>query len=243
MINVLIYNEGVHEQKDEKVRSVYPEGIHGALKSFLETEDEIGTIRIATLETHREVMTQEALDDTDVLIWWAHMRHGEVDDEVVTRCWTRINQGMGLVALHSGHGSKLFTRLMGHDTSNVNWRESGDKVRVWNCCANHPITQGLPRHFVIPEDETYCEPQPWPEPDKTVFISWYSGGEVFRSGECWWRGEGKVFYFQGGHETFPIYYQKEVQTIIKNAVKWAAPAQRVCKTSFDHMPKRAEEIN
>ena len=65
--------------------------------------------------------------------------------------------------------------------------------------------------------------------DNLVFISWHPGGEVFRSGCCFVRG-GRIFYFQPGHETFPIYYQPEIQTVITNAVRWVAPTYPIVQT-------------
>jgi trehalose utilization protein len=228
MINVMIYNEFVHEIIDEKTKAVYPDGIHSAIKAFLEKDEAIGKIRCAVLQDHRETLNGEALDDTDVLVRWGHMRHHEVDDEVAARVCRRVLDGMGLVVLHSGHASKPFKALMGTDTHLLRWREVGEKVRIWNIAKNHPIAQGLSETFVIPHDETYGEPFGIPNPDELIFLSWFQGGEVFRSGCTWRRGEGKIFYFQSGHETYPVYYQKEIQTVITNAVKWACPVNRNC---------------
>ena len=228
MINVTIYNEFVHEKTDEAVKKVYPDGIHNTIKSFLEKDSDIGKIRCATLEDHKETLSQETLDDTDVMIWWGHMRHEEVDNAVVGRVTQRVLNGMGLIVLHSGHASKPFKTLMGTNTWQLRWRDAGEKVRVWNLAKNHPICRGIGESIVIPHDETYGEPFAIPEPDKLIFISWFQGGEVFRSGACWVRGEGKIFYFQSGHETFPVYHQKEIQLVITNAVKWARGEQRVC---------------
>ncbi|AEF81015.1 ThuA domain-containing protein [Leadbettera azotonutricia] len=228
MINVTIYNEFVHETTHESVRAIYPQGIHGTIKAFLEKDSAIGKIRCATLADHREALSQEVLDDTDVLVWWGHMAHDKVDDAVVAKVIRRVLDGMGFIVLHSGHASKPFQRLLGTDTPLLRWREAGEKVRLWNIAKNHPITQGLGESWVIPHDETYGEPFGIPNPDELIFISWFQGGEVFRSGATWRRGEGKIFYFQNGHETFPIYHQKEVQLVITNAVKWANPCQRHC---------------
>lgn len=225
-INVTIYNENFHETTVEAVREIYPEGIHGAITSFLKNDEEIGVIRHATLENHVEVLTQETLDDTDVLIWWGHVKHSAVDDGVVAMAAKRVLRGMGFVALHSAHASKLFQKLLGTETDLLRWREAGEKARLWNIAGNHPITQGVGETFVVPHDETYGEPFGIPTPDELLFITWFQGGEVFRSGCTWQRGEGKIFYFQNGHETFPVYHQKEVQTIITNAVKWACPVNR-----------------
>jgi trehalose utilization protein len=227
-INVTIYNEFLHETTVKAVGDIYPRGIHGVIKEFLEKDSAIGTIRCATLADHQEKLSQAVLDDTDVMIWWGHMKHHEVDDGVVAAVTSRVLRGMGFIVLHSGHASKPFQRLLGTETPLLRWREAGEKARLWNISKNHPITQGLGETFVVPHDETSGEPFGIPEPDELIFISWFQGGEVFRSGCAWRRGEGKIFYLQNGHETFPVYHQKEIQLVITNAVKWACPVQRDC---------------
>ena len=228
MINIMIYNEFVHETEDDKVKAVYPDGIHNAIKSFLSKDEAFGTISCATLQDHRETLSKEALDNTDVLVWWGHMMHHKVDDEAAARVTRRVLDGMGFVVLHSGHACKPFKALLGTDTDKLRWREAGEKVRLWNIAKNHPITRGLSETFTIPRDETYGEPFGIPAPDELIFLSWFQGGEVFRSGCTWNRGEGKIFYFQSGHETYPVYYQSEIQLIISNAIKWACPLERIC---------------
>jgi trehalose utilization protein len=227
-INVTIFNEFFHESTVEAVRALYPAGIHGAIKEFLEKNDAIGAIHCATQQDHRQTLSQAVLDDTDVLIWWGHVKHHEVDDAVVEMVVNRVLGGMGFVVLHSGHASKPFQRLLGTDTFNLRWREAGEKVRLWTIPKNHPIVRGLGETFTVPHDETYGEPFGIPAPDELIFLSWFQGGEVFRSGCTWRRGEGKIFYLQNGHETFPVYYQPEIQQIITNAVVWACPLQRNC---------------
>ncbi len=227
-INVTIYNEFQHEQTKPDVKKIYPEGIHRVLESFLKKDEAIGLIRLATLENHEQVLTQEALDDTDVLIWWGHMMHHLVNDEVARRVCARVWQGMGFLALHSAHASKPFQMLLGTDTRMLRWRENGERVRLWNIAKNHPITQGIGETFVVLSDETYGEPFDIPDPDQIIFLSWFEGGEVFRSGCVWRRGQGQIFYLQNGHETYPVYYQPEIQKIIVNAVKWICPLARNC---------------
>lgn len=166
-------------------------------------------------------LSDEVLNNTDVLIWWAHLLHDEVPDEIVEKIQDRVLRGMGIIFLHSAHFSKAFKRLMGTSCS-LQWRD-GDRERLWNIAPNHPITQGIGEYIDIPEEEMYGERFDIPEPDKTIFLGWFTGGEVFRSGCCWDRGLGKVFYFQPGHEGNPTFHIKDIQTIIKNAVRWAAP--------------------
>ena len=226
-INVTIYNEFYHEQHNEKVAAVYPEGIHKAIADALSTEPDTGEIVFATLDNHKAVLTQECLDNTDVLYWWGHVKHDAVDDEVVSRICKRVYAGMGLVVLHSGHASKLFQRLMGTSSDSLRWRESDDKCLVWVVSQGHPIVEGLGPYFEVPGDETYGEQFSIPEPDELVFISWFEGGEVFRSGCTFRRGAGKIFYFQNGHETYPIYYQDEIKTVLKNAMRWACPYKKI----------------
>lgn len=60
-----------------------------------------------------------------------------------------------------------------------------------------------------------------------MFISWFQGGEVFRSGVTYRRDKGKVFYFRPGHEAFPIYHMPIIQKVLINAVNWAAPGNIV----------------
>lgn len=223
MIRVAIYNEYVHEQIDPEVAKVYPEGIHGALAKALEGEDV--SIRTFTLETVEEI-TEEVLRETDVFLWWGHMRHHLVPDEVAWRVRDAVLKGMGMIFLHSGHHSKPFRYLMG-TSCNLTWREDGDMERIWTVNPAHPIAQGIGRYFELPHVETYGEPFGIPTPDEIVFMGWYEGGEVFRSGVTFQREMGKVFYFQPGHETFPIYYDENVKTIIRNAVKWAKPIYRI----------------
>ena len=223
MIKVTIYNEFQHEQESESIRAVYPNGIHGAIKAGIEDEEIV--VRTVTLENIETGLTQEVLDDTDVLIWWGHMAHHKVPDEIAQRVRDAVHSGMGAIFLHSGHHSKPFRLLMG-TPCNLTWREDGDYELVWVVNPAHPIAQGIGRFIKLDEVETYGEPFSIPEPDELVFIGSYEGGEVFRSGCCWRRGNGRIFYFQPGHETFPIFYQPDIIKVIRNAVHWAKPTYR-----------------
>ena len=237
MIRVTIYNEFLHEREIEKVRAVYPNGIHEAIAGFLRS-DEI-SVRSFTLDNVNEI-TDQVLAETDVMIWWGHMRHQDVPDEVAQRVRNAVQCGMGIIFLHSGHHSKPFRLLMG-TSCNLTWREDGDMERIWTVSPSHPIAKGVGRYFELPHVETYGEPFNIPEPDQVVFMGWYSGGEVFRSGVTFHRDNGKIFYFQPGHETFPIFYDPNVQTIIRNAVQWAAPAYRAPEMLCPHVKKPGQE--
>lgn len=237
MIHVAIYNEYIHERESECVAAVYPQGIHAVIADFLRS-DEI-EVKCFTLDTVNEI-TDEELKTTDVMIWWGHKRHDAVPDEVAARVRNAVQNGMGIIFLHSAHHSKPFKFLMG-TCCHLTWREDGDMERVWTVRPAHPIAQGIGRYFELPHDETYGEPFGIPEPDEVVFIGWYEGGEVFRSGCTFHRDYGKIFYFQPGHETFPIFYDKNVQTVIRNAVYWAKPAFRLPDLTCPHVKKPGEE--
>jgi trehalose utilization protein len=235
---VTVWNEGRHEKSDPEVAEIYPEGIHGAIASFLR---ERGLeVRTATLDDPEHGLTEEVLAQTDVLTWWGHMAHPQVQDAVVDRVWSRVMQGMGLVVLHFGHFSKIFKRLMG-TTCDLKWRAEGEKERVWLVNPAHPIGACVGEYFEIEREEMYGEHFDVPAPDELVFVSWFEGGDIFRSGCCYYRGQGKIFYFRPGHEFFPTFYHKDVQQVIYNSVLWAAPAEAP-KVTFGHRPVPLETI-
>ena len=223
-LNVLVWNEFVHEKTNKEVAEIYPDGIHQVLAHALQTHlgDAIN-VGTATLEQAEHGLTAEVLESTDVLTWWGHAAHDQVSDEIVSRVQTRVLEGMGLVVLHSGHASKIFQRLMG-TTCMLRWREAAEKERIWVVNPGHPICEGISNEYIeLPHAEMYGEFFDIPEPDDLIFVSWFEGGEVFRSGCTFRRGKGKIFYFRPGHETYPIYHNDQIQQIIANGVRWAAP--------------------
>lgn len=229
-MNITVWNEYRHEKESEKVRLHYPEGIHKVIAEFLE-----GDVTTATLDMPEHGLTEEVLNRTDVLIWWGHKAHDEVSDEIVEKVHQRILEGMGFIALHSAHFSKVFKKLMGTGCD-LKWREAGEKERIWVINPAHPIAEGLPEYFELEEEEMYGEHFDIPAPDELLFLSWFEGGEVFRSGATFTRGNGKIFYFRPGHETYPTYHNEYVQKVIKNAVNWVKPTQSTYPTYGNHQP-------
>jgi len=223
-IKVTVWNEFLHEKNVEKVKALYPEGIHVFIADFLAANSDM-QLRTATLEQPEHGLSDDVLTNTDVLIWWGHAAHEDVDDEIVARVQKHVLQGMGLILLHSAHHAKIFRRLMGTNCS-LKWREIAEKERLWNIEPNHPITAGIGEYIELPNAEMYGERFDIPKPDKLIFISWFEGGEVFRSGCCWERGHGKIFYFRPGHETYPVFYHEQIQRVIINAVRWAKSENR-----------------
>lgn len=235
MINVTIYNENIHEKEMENVRAIYPDGIHGAIKNLL-SEDKNFNIRTSTLDDITDSLSDEVLDSTDVLFWWGHCGHDKVPDDRVNKVCERVLAGMGLVVLHSGHYSKPFRKLMA-TCCRSKWREDGDRERVWTVEHYHPIARGIPEYFDIPHEETYGERFDIPKPDDVVFISNFSGGEVFRSGVTFTRGLGKIFYFRPGHEEFPVYHMEVIGKILRNAANWCYN-EGFTPPTFGHYEKR-----
>lgn len=233
-IRVTVWSEFRHEKLNPKVAALYPQGMHQAIAAVLAQHADF-TVRTATLDEPEHGLTDAVLDQTDVLTWWGHLAHGEVSDAVVAKVRTRVLEGMGLIVLHSGHFSKIFKALMG-DTCSLSWRESTDKERLWVVNRAHPIAQGLGAYFEIPIEEMYGEPFGIPTPDELIFISWFTGGEVFRSGATWRRGHGNIFYFRPGHETYPTYHHPQVQQVIVNSVRWAHSGVRIKETGPNLLP-------
>lgn len=221
MVQVTIWNEFILEKEDEQVKKLYPLGIHKTLADTIEKNDDM-TVKTATLDQPEHGLSEQVLNETDVLVWWGHKAHKQVRGAVVERVRQRVLQGMGLIVLHSSHFSKIFKSLMGTNCT-LKWRIAGEKEKIWTVEPAHPIAKGIPDCFEIEQEEMYGERFDIPAPEKTVFISWFEGGEVFRSGCCWQRGDGKVFYFRPGHESYPTYYHKTVLKIITNAIRWAQP--------------------
>ncbi|GGJ50768.1 ThuA domain-containing protein [Virgibacillus salexigens] len=232
-MKVTIWNEFRHEKENPKVEEIYPKGIHDTLSQFL-VEAGLDT-QTATLDEPEHGLTDEVLEETDVLVWWGHKAHHEVEDTIAEKVKVRVLEGMGLVVLHSGHFSKVFKKLMG-TTCDLKWREADDKERLWVVDPSHPITAGIGEYVELEKEEMYGEHFDIPVPDELIFVSWFEGGEVFRSGATFKRGQGKIFYFRPGHETYPTYHNNEIQRIITSGVKWAASSKSIKPTYGNKQP-------
>lgn len=241
-MNVLIWAEDKPlPEHAEKYRKLYPDGIQAQLAAVVRGCGGDVNVRTATMQDAEQGMSQAVLDWADVLVYWSHKHWREVDDAHVDAMQARVLEGMGLVVLHSAHASKIFARLMGTRTQSLRWRENDERQRYWIVDPAHPIAEGLQgEYFEIPMDETYGEYFEIPQPERQVFLTAAAGGEIFRSGCCWTRGLGRIFYFQGGHETYPVYMQKEVQTVLQNAVRWAC--RRAQNASFPRWARQAPPL-
>lgn len=220
-LRVVIWNEFRHEKTSEKVQALYPDGIHVFLKKVLDVNEDM-EVSLAALDDPEQGLPDERLEQTDVLVWWGHMAHDEVNDELVAKIQKRVYLGkMGFVALHSAHHSKPFRAIVGTN-GNLSWGRDQKEI-LWNLLPAHPIAAGIPDHFVLDKEEMYGEPFYIPQPDALVFGGWFEDGNIMRSGACFLRGAGKVFYFQPGHESCRSFYNPYVQRIITNGIRWAKP--------------------
>lgn len=219
-LSAVIWGENRHEQSDAGIAARYPDGMHAAIAAgitpHLPSDSRITTV---TLDDPEHGLSEETLAATDVLVWWGHMAHHEVSDEVVERVQRHVLAGMGLVVLHSGHYSKIFIKLMG-TTCSLAWRGEPDRELVWTVDPTHPIAQGVPNPILIEQQEMYGEFFDVPTPDELIFISAFTGGEVFRSGCTWKRGKGRIFFFSPGDQEYPVYYHPDILRVIANGVQW-----------------------
>lgn len=219
-IRVLVWGENRHERKDPQVAEIYPDGMHETVAAGIaEFLGDAASVTTTTLDEPEHGLTEEVLARTDVLVWWGHDAHGDVDDAIVDRVHREVLSGMGLVVLHSGHFSKIFKKLMG-TTCSLRWRNDHDRELIWTVNPTHPIAQGVPHPMVLDEHEMYGEYFDIPAPDELIFVSSFSGGEVFRSGCTFRRGHGKVFYFSPGDQEYPIYHHEHIRKVIANGVAW-----------------------
>ena len=231
-IRVVVWGENRHEQLQPEVAEIYPNGMHNTIREGI--EENLGSraqVTTVTLDDPEHGLTEDVLARTDVLVWWGHAAHAEVSDEVVDRVHRHVLAGMGLLVLHSGHWSKIFGKLMGTSCT-LRWRSERDREIVWTVDPTHPIAQGVPHPFLIPEQEMYGEFFDIPTPDELIFLSTFSGGEVFRSGCTFRRGFGKIFFFSPGDQDYPVYHHKDVRRVIANGVDWARTLR----------PERAEPV-
>ncbi len=238
-LRLTVWNEYRHELENPLVSAHYPQGIHTALAEGLRAHG-FEHVQTATLDQPEHGLSDEVLEQTDVMLWWGHKAHADVSDDVAAKVVARVQGGMGLIVLHSGHFSKPFKTLMGTGCD-LKWREAGEKERLWVVNPAHPVAQGVGEFIELEHEEMYGEHFDIPAPDELVFVSWFAGGEVFRSGCTFTRGSGKIFYFRPGHETFPTYHHPQIQQVIANAARWAAPTASAPR-SFGHRPQPLESL-
>lgn len=237
-MNITIFNEYHPNEHTGKAEKNYPGGIHIALKSIFESQEY--DVVTATQEQACNGLTDEILDNTDVLLWWSKNWDNELLNSVADKVVSRIREGMGAVFLHSAKNSKPFLRLTGTTsaTAPVSWKEPGESERLFVVSPAHPIAEGIPSGYVIPNEEPYCEYFDIPKPDDIVFLGGFGNGMCIRAGVTFTRGAGKIFFFQPGHDSFPVYNDKVIRRIILNAVNWAKPVAKPAPIAEETKPEQ-----
>jgi trehalose utilization protein len=220
-IRVTVWNEFLDEKRWPEIMTLYPGGVHGYLGQLLR-QDERFDVKIRCLQDACFGLDEQTLNETDVLIYYSHVHKQEPSEAVLAQIIQRVQNGMGIIFLHSGLFSKLASRLIG-PRGKASYREYAEKERVWVIERGHPIAQGLDAYFEFPQSEMYGDPCDIPTPDELIFISWYSGGNAARSGYTYRRGAGKVFCFTPGHAWYAIMTCAPFHQVLRNAVSWAQP--------------------
>lgn len=224
---VVVWSEGT-ANVDKGSKEVYPNDINTAIIEGLKPLESRGWELIkASLNDPDQGVSEELLNQTDVLIWWGHKKHGEVKDALVSRIEKRVKEdGMGFISVHSSHFAKPYKKLMGTPCSWSEYVCDGTSVEITVKEPNHPICKGV-SDFKLPLIERYGEPYRVPTPEAVPLDGMYTKPDgtkaPARMGLCWTVGKGKVFYFTPGHETYDDFYRPEVRRIFVNAVEWAAP--------------------
>ncbi len=240
-IQVLVWDEN----PSHAPRDIYPRSIRGAVADGLCEfgRDEV-VVRTAHQDEPEQGLSAAALAQTDVLVWWGHMRHSELNDAVIGRVAERVlHRGMGFVALHSAHYSKPFRTILdctGHLKGGWSEADQPEEVRV--CAPQHPIAHGV-HDFTLASEEMYGGPFDVPPPAVVVLQSYFPAtNRFFPSGIAWsvgagidpnfesgpgrgigqGEGVGRVFYFRPGHESVPTYFHTDVRRVLLNAVRWTA---------------------
>jgi trehalose utilization protein len=235
-INVLVWDE----QQDVQVKSgAYKNFLGNAVAEFLSKTDGLQVVS-ANINEPDQGLADDRIAAADVVVWWGHVRHKDVNDSKVESIVAKVKAGKaGFVALHSAHYSKPFKNLMGTNCGfkkvDANKNE-GFVQHLRVVSPMHPIAKGV-KDFDIPKTEIYGEPFEVPMPDAIVLYGHWDTGDSFPDVCCWTVGGkgvssaaakaanpgGRVVYFRPGHETFPIFHQPEVQRVVTNCVLWAAP--------------------
>ena len=270
----------VWDEQQEKQKRAYPNYLGNHIASHLQKNESLDVLSV-NLNDPGQGLSDEVLENCEVMVWWGHVRHTEISLETSKKLIRRVKEGkLNLIFLHSAHwanpfieamnevvrhrvenkyaalGNKveieyayipdsnrftvpplgsivkpsIYERKFPHGNVKVRvdmpscvfpfYRPDGKPSTLITLKPKHPIAQGIPSSFTIPETEMYDEPFHIPEPDEVIFEERWDAGEWFRSGALWQIGEGKVFYFRPGHELYKVFYEPLPLKIVENAVLW-----------------------
>jgi trehalose utilization protein len=119
-IHVLVWDERQPRQSE-----AYDNFIGNEIVAQLKASADDLQLRSIALDDPEQGLTAENLDWADVLVWWGHVRQGEITPETAKqKIVRRIQSGdLDLIVLHSAHWATTFveamherTRAMAHET-------------------------------------------------------------------------------------------------------------------------------
>ena len=107
----------VWDEQQGKQKQAYPEFLGVAIAKWLEQRPGI-EVRAVRLDDPEQGLSDANLDWADVLVWWGHVRQGEIKPETArTKIIARVLEGrLGFIALHSAHWSTPFMEAMNERT-------------------------------------------------------------------------------------------------------------------------------
>lgn len=87
--------EKYHAKGSKAIKEAYPLGLGGTLKDYISQMDDV-SVTLVTLDMPEFGLPDELLEKTDVLVWWAHVGHDAVPDELAHKIQERVLRGMDL---------------------------------------------------------------------------------------------------------------------------------------------------
>lgn len=110
-IRVLVWDERGDAQKEG-----YENFLGNCIADQLR-QNPMFVVTSATLDDAEQGISEKTLDNTDVLLWWGHIRHQEISIEKGENIVTRIDAGkLSFIGLHSAHWSTPFVECMNEIT-------------------------------------------------------------------------------------------------------------------------------
>jgi trehalose utilization protein len=139
-IRVLVWDEQQPAQKQ-----IYTNFLGNQIAESLKKNPNL-SVKSARLADPEQGIAAGAIDQCDVLVWWGHVRNGEVDPARAAHIVDRIKQGkLTLIALHSAHWSEPFVQAMRERT-----REDAPK-HLPDTARNAKIEYKTPERFKVPK--------------------------------------------------------------------------------------------
>lgn len=192
-IHVLIWDEQQTEQQE-----VYPNFLGNQLAKHLRKQEHLSVV-VVTPDDPQQGLSDENLDQADVLIWWGHRRHKEITPETGQKIVARIQSGdLQMIALHSAHFATPFMEAMAART-----RQDVERDYPQSSWSNVEV-EYLPYQRKAHRNEMTMLIEPWVRvfkfPDGREKLQVQLPNCVFPN----WRNDGKPSYIQTLLPSHPI---------------------------------------